>query len=76
MDKALFLIRIIVEVINEFININFFEFNNEDSDINFFLEFLDTTLNNYINNEQFNNISYCTNDIHKKKFLLILKKVY
>ena len=74
LDKALFLIRIIVEVINEFINMNFFEFNSEDKDINFFLEFLDNTLNNFINNEQFNNISYCTNDIHKKKIFIDFKE--
>lgn len=73
-DKALYIIRIIVENINEFINLNFFDFNFEEKDIKNFEEFLDLTLTNFINDNLFDNISYNTQDIINKKNYIQFKE--
>jgi hypothetical protein len=73
-DKALYIMRIIVENINEFINLNFFDFNFEEKDIKNFEEFLDLTLTNFINDNLFDNISYNTQDIINKKIYIQFKE--
>ena len=74
LNKSLYIIRLVIEIINEFININFFDFNNERQDIKNFTDFLDITISNFINNKLFDNISYNTNDIVNKKNYIQFKE--
>tara|TARA_B100000674_G_scaffold390305_1_gene334156 strand:- start:811 stop:1584 length:774 start_codon:yes stop_codon:yes gene_type:complete len=64
-SKALFLIKINLEIIDIFIG-EFF-FNNLDQEIELFLEMLDTTYDNFYKTGSFDNISYSCCDIGNKK---------
>ena len=64
-SKALFLIKINLEIIDIFIG-EFF-FNNLDQEIELFLEMLDTNYDNFYKNGSFDNISYSCFDIGNKK---------
>lgn len=63
--KALFLIKINLEIIDIFIG-EFF-FNNLDQEIELFLEMLDKNYDNFYENGLFDNISYSCYDINNKK---------
>ncbi len=64
-SKALFLIKINLEIIDIFIG-EFF-FNNLDQEIELFLEMLDKNYDNFYENGMFDNISYSCSDISSKK---------
>jgi len=64
-SKALFLIKINIEIIDIFIGEYFF--NNLDQEIELFLEMLDNTYDNFYKTGQFDNISYSCYDFHNKK---------
>jgi hypothetical protein len=64
-SKALFLIKINLEIIDIFIG-EFF-FNNLDQEIELFLEMLDKNYINFYENGLFDNISYSCYDINNKK---------
>ena len=74
LPKSLFIIRIITETINDFINLNFFDFNNTQEDINNFVQFLNINIKNFINNKLFDDISYNTNEIQNKKTYINFKE--
>ncbi len=74
LDKGLFIITILIVTIHEFTLLNFFEFNTSEEDKDNFLTFIDYTLNSFLSNQEFDNISYNTSDITKKKIYLDFKE--
>jgi hypothetical protein len=64
-DKSLFIIRIIVDIIYELCQIE---------NIDFVIEIIDNTIEQYETNNLFNNISYCTNEIQNRKIYINIKK--
>ena len=70
-SKALFLIKINLEIIDIFIS-EFF-FNNLDQEIELFLEMLDTNYEKFYKNGMFDNISYSCFDVNNKKLFIEFK---
>lgn len=64
-DKAMFIIRIIVDIIYEICQIE---------NIGFAINIINNTLDYYESNNLFNNISYCTNDIQNRKIYHNIKE--
>ena len=64
-DKAIFIIRIIIDIIYEICQIENFDF---------VINIVDNTIEHYETNNLFNNISYCTNEIQNRKIYINIKK--
>lgn len=64
-DKAIFIIRIIIDIIYEICQIE---------NIDFVINIIDNTIEHYETNNLFNNISYCTNEIQNRKIYINIKK--
>lgn len=73
LNQAIVLIRILLETINEFIYLDFFDFNNEESDVKNFINYLDTFFHNFISNTNLEQL-FTTNDIKKNKIYMEFKE--
>lgn len=73
LDKSLFIIKTITDTINYFININFFKFNKTNTDIENFINYFDTSLDNFIYQETFLNNPLNSPDINKKNIYIKFK---
>lgn len=71
---ALNIIRIKIELINEFIKLDFFTFNKKNEDIKNFTDYLDTLFTKYISEEDIENTNILS-DITKRKIYLDFKKI-
>jgi hypothetical protein len=74
LDKSLFIITILIGTIYDFTLLNFFDFNTSEEDKDNFLNFIDFTLNTFINSNVLDNISYNTTEITKKKIYCDFKE--
>ena len=70
--NSLTLIRILLETINEFIELNFFDFNNEESDIEDFLNYLETFFYKFVSNTDLTILANII-DIKKSKIYMEFK---
>ena len=73
LDKSLFIIKTITDTINYFININFFKFNKTNTDIENFINYFDTSLDNFIYQETFLNNPLNSPNINKKNIYMKFK---
>ena len=71
---SIFLIQILLEIIQEFISLDFFEFNNQESDIYNFTNYLDIFFQKFINNNNIEQI-ILEPDLKKNKYYLEFKEV-
>jgi hypothetical protein len=71
---SLNIIRIKIEIINEFIKLDFFTFNNHKDDIKKFTDYLDTLFIKYLSDEDIEDINILS-DITKKKIYLDFKEI-
>lgn len=67
LDKSLYILTILISIIHEFILLDFFEFNTSIEDKENFINFIEYTFNNFNQNKYFDDISYNTSEITKKK---------
>ena len=64
---SIFLIQILLEIIQEFISLDFFEFNNQESDIFNFTNYLDIFFQKFISNNNMEQI-ILEPDLKKNKY--------
>ena len=74
LDKSLYILTILISIIHEFILLDFFEFNTSSEDKENFINFIEYTFNNFNQNKYFDDISYNTSDITKKKTYIDFKE--
>ena len=74
LDKSLYIITILINIIYEFVLLDFFEFNTSIEDKENFINFIEYTFNNFNQNKYFDDISYNTSDITKKKTYIDFKE--
>ncbi len=72
-DVRLILIRILLDVIVEFINLDFFQFNNEEKDIVNFTNYLDLFFHKFIQNTNLDMLAI-DSDLKKNKLFLNFKE--
>ena len=74
LEKSLYILTILISIIHEFILLDFFEFNTSSEDKENFINFIEYTFNNFNQNKYFDDISYNTSDITKKKTYIDFKE--
>lgn len=74
LDKSLYIITILINIIYEFVLLDFFEFNTSIEDKENFINFIEYTFNNFNQNKYFDDISYNTSEITKKKTYIDFKE--
>lgn len=73
LEKSLFIIKILIDTLLYFIEINYFKFNNDDTILKNFINYFDNSIDNFIYDETFLNNDIKSEIIKKKNIYLNFK---